>query len=232
MEKIIYILWKDSSQSRDDFCDSLLNKASAELLKHKEVRHLQLNLADKAIVNGESMVQSNTLPRPYAMVNVWLNSVSTHHSEVSAIVNNYCQRSASFLVTESVPIVNNKAKEGQRCPGFSQIAILTRPPRIAYKEWLEVWLESHTQIAIDTQSTFGYVQNVISRTISYDAPAYDAIVEESFPIEALTNIEAFYDAVGDKKKLDERLQTMMDSCSRFLDFNKIDVFLTSQYSYK
>jgi hypothetical protein len=45
----------------------------------------------------------------------------------------------------------------------------------------------------------------------------------------MTDPQAFFDAVGDDAKFQRNLATMMDSCSRFLDFDKIDVLPTSQY---
>ncbi len=69
---------------------------------------------------------------------------------------------------------------------------LQRPRRLSEQQWLEVWQGSHTRVAIDTQSTFGYRQNVITRPMTYAAPPFDAIVEENFPQEAMTSQHAFY----------------------------------------
>ena len=55
--------------------------------------------------------------------------------------------------------------------------------------------------AIETQSTFGYVRNEIVRALTPDAPRWHAIVEENFPLGALTDPAVFYDAAGDPAKL-------------------------------
>ena len=46
---------------------------------------------------------------------------------------------------------------------------------------------------------------------------------------AMTSLEAFYDAVGDKAKLRANQTRMVESCQRFIDFDKIDVIPTSEY---
>lgn len=235
MEKIIFIAWKtDESEARASFCKRLVEDLPAKLLANKAVRHLQINVADNAIEKGEAMVQANTLPRPWGLVSVWMDSAATQLSEIQKTVSDIGTRTSSYLVTESMPIINTTqlVDLGKRTPGFSQIAILRRPPRLSVEDWLSIWQGSHTQIAIETQATFAYVQNVVARPMSYGAPIYDAIVEECFPEAALTNPEAFYDAVGDKQKFEKNLKIMIDSCTRFIDFDKIDVFLSSQYCFK
>jgi hypothetical protein len=95
-----------------------------------------------------------------------------------------------------------------------------------------VWQGSHTQVAIDTQATFGYRQNLVVRGIGEDTPAFDAIVEENFPPEAMTSDHAFYDTGGDEALLAERMTAMMESCARFIDFESIDVVPMSEYVVK
>jgi hypothetical protein len=236
MEKIIFIVWKtDENEARENFCGRLLRDLPPKLSKQKGVRDFQVNVADAEIETGEAMmVQANTKPRPWGMVSVWVDSSATQFEDTSKLFSEIGTRASAYLVTESMPIVNTtqRSEPGKRTPGFSQIAVLRTPPRLSTEDWLDIWHGSHTKIAIDTQSTFSYVQNVVARPLSYAAPKYDAIVEECFPVEALSNPEAFYDAQGDKKKFEKHLKIMMDSCARFIDFDKIDVFLTSEYRFK
>ena len=95
-----------------------------------------------------------------------------------------------------------------------------------------MWHGHHTRVAIDTQDNFLYVQNVVVRALTHAAPGYDAIVEECFPAAAMTDPHAFFDAVGDDEKFQRNVAEMMDSCGRFIDFDKIDVVPTSQYVVK
>jgi len=141
---------------------------------------------------------------------------------------------AGYLVTESEPIVNSKhvVANGQRTPGMCQVVVLRKPPRLNYEHWLEIWHGSHTQVAIDTQSTFGYRQNVIVRPLTYAAPPYDAIIEEHFPAEAMTDPMVFYDAVGDEAKRKRNRKAMIESVVRFIDFDKMDCLPMSEYVVK
>ncbi|MCY1443040.1 EthD domain protein [compost metagenome] len=141
------------------------------------------------------------------------------------------ERLAAYLVTESVPIRNIRypAVLGERTHGFSQLAFLSRPPRLTHEAWLDIWHNRHTQVAIDTQDNFQYVQNVVVRALTRGAPAIDAIVEECFPPAAMTDPQSFFDAPGDEEKFRRNLAAMMESCNRFIDYDKIDVLPTSQY---
>jgi hypothetical protein len=70
------------------------------------------------------------------------------------------------------------------------------------------------------------------RALTHAAPGYDAIIEECFPAAAMTDSYAFFDPVGDEEKFQRNVAQMMDSCGRFIDFDKIDVVRTSQYVVK
>jgi len=97
-------------------------------------------------------------------------------------------------------------------------------------EWIDAWHNGHTDVASETQSTFGYVQNVVTRPLSPDAPAIDAIVEELFPIEALTSMHAFF-AAADDDELARNLGRMTESTSRFGADRDLDVVPTSRYVF-
>ena len=117
----------------------------------------------------------------------------------------------------------------RRVEGMCQVVFLQKPDRLSYEQWLDTWHHSHTQVAIDTQSTFGYRQNVVARALTEGAPPCDAIIEENFPAAAMNSQQAFYAAVGDEVKFRANQKAMIDSCVRFIDFDKIDVLPTSEY---
>ncbi len=232
MEKLIYALWKDSGEKCDDFARRMREETVPALLK-QDLRALQLNAVDEAVRPAEALAQSSTLPRPAAFVSMWMDAASRRPA-VEEVLRENAPRIAGYLVTESMPIVNtaHPPQLGERTWGFAQIVMLQAPPRLSREDWLKTWLGSHTQIAIDTQSTFLYVQNIVAQPLTYGAPHYDAFVEEGFPEGAMTNQEIFYDAEGDKAKYDKHLKAMMESCVRFIDFDRLDVIPTSQYVFK
>ena len=71
---------------------------------------------------------------------------------------------------------------------------------------------------------------MVVRALTYAAPHYDAIVEENFPAAAMSSQQAFYAAEGDEPKYRANLKAMIDSCVRFIDFDRIDVIPTSEYN--
>jgi hypothetical protein len=232
MEKLIYLLWKDERQSRREFSETLLQKLAPELA-NSDALGVQFNLVDDAIVPAEHMLIENTKPRYHAMVSVWLESAFAR-KPIEQRLAHYAPRIAGYLVTESCPLRNttHSAAPGERTPGFSQVVLLRRPVRLSVQEWLSIWLDSHTQIALDTQATFAYRQHVVVRPLTDDAPPCDAIIEEGFPAEAMLSQEVFFAAEGDPALLQKNQQTMIESCSRFIDFDQMEACATSEYKIK
>lgn len=101
--------------------------------------------------------------------------------------------------------------------------------RRAWTAWRDIWERQQTQVAVDTQANFEYVQNLVVRPLTYGAPAFAAMVEECFPAAALHDEAVYFDAVGDPARLAEHQRLMMESCARFIDFDRIDCIPTSQY---
>jgi hypothetical protein len=229
MEKLAYLLWKPEDASADEFRDELLGETAKALLGAGALR-LQVNVADSAVAPAASMRMLNTRPLPDALVTLALH---THldRKPVERALAAAAPRIAGYLVLESEPIVNTKqrARDGERTPGYSQLALIQRPPRLDAEHWLQIWQGSHTAVAKETQSTFRYVQNRVVQTLTYGAPRFDAIVEECFPAAAMTSQHAFYDAIGDDAKLDANRRRMLESSTRFIDFDRIDVIPMSEY---
>lgn len=122
-----------------------------------------------------------------------------------------------------------------RVTGMCQVAFIKKPAAQSRQDWLDAWLGDHTRVAIDTQSNFGYRQNVVAVPLPLKAsrerewPLMDAIVEENFPAIAMTSREAFFDAEDNPEKFEEHQQIMMQSCFKFIDFEVFDCVPMSQY---
>jgi hypothetical protein len=231
MEKVIYLLWRDPAVKPEDFAAHLHGRLRQEVEAAGALR-LKLNVADADVARAVGLKQVMLKPQPEALAQVWVDSAIRHfRASVDEAVGRACERYAAYLVTESQPIVNVKhpPQPGQRTFGFAQVALLRKPGALACADWLEVWHDSHTHVAIETQSTFEYVQNVVIRPLTPGAPAIDAIVEECFPPEAMTDFKAFFDAPGDETRFKANFQRMLQSVARFIEPGKIDVIPTSQY---
>ncbi|MGH8355291.1 MAG: EthD domain-containing protein [Pseudomonas sp.] len=234
MEKIIYIVWRDAQTSPEAFAQRLRGEVAEQLLA-LGARGLQVNVADQQVEPAAGLRQTNTRPAMDGTVSLWVDSaIQQFRQPFEALLAGAVSRLAGYLVSESVPIRNTRypAAVGERTHGFAQLAFLTQPPRLSPSAWLEIWHNQHTQVAIDTQDNFLYVQNLVLRPLTHGAPKIDAIVEECFPPAAMTDPQAFFDAVGDEAKFQRNLAAMLESCQRFIDFDKIDVLPTSQYLLK
>ncbi|CAB1367651.1 EthD domain-containing protein [Denitratisoma oestradiolicum] len=234
MEKVIYMLWRDPREDAEKWCQRIRGEV-AEKLAGLGARFVQANVQDGHALQGAQYIQTSQAPAAEGVLQLWLDSANdAQRKPFDEVISAATWRMAAYLVSESQLLFNDRhpPKVGQRTECYAQIAAFQCPPRISKQHWLDTWRNSHSQIAIDTQDTFLYVQNLVVRPLTFGAPPYDAIVEEGFPEAALTSVNAFYDAVGDDGKLKRNVDAMMESCARFIDMNSIDVVVTSQYLVK
>jgi len=229
----VYVLWRAETDSVEAFADRLTHDVADALLA-LDVRGLQINVADDAVTPAVIRIKELD-PQMEAVVSVWLDTaMDAARQPVDEVLTLAAARLAGYLVTESVPLPNTTrgAPLGTRTDGFANIAFLRRPERLSVAEWLDAWQNGQTPVAIETQSTFGYTQNVVVRPVTIDAPRFDGIVEELFPPEAMTDLHAFFDATGDDDKLARNMARMGESTARFGATENIDVVPTSQYVYR
>ncbi len=130
-----------------------------------------------------------------------------------------------------MPLPGPVSEPGSRTTGLANIALLRRPADLDRASWLDRWQLDHTPVAIETQSTFGYTQNWVVRALTPEAPHIDAIVEELFPVEAVTDLKAFFGAADDAD-LQHRVGRMVASTSAFGANQNIDTVPTSRYVIK
>jgi hypothetical protein len=163
------------------------------------------------------------------LVSVWTQQYYGAQIDGAAmLLGELCDQVAAYLVTESVPLTPPQTEPGERTPGFANVALLRRPKDLDERSWLHRWHHDHTQVAIDTQSTFGYVQNTVVRPLTDGAPPISAIVEELFPIEALSDLHAFFGAADDAA-LGDRMDRMVASTTAFGANENVDTVPTSRY---
>lgn len=231
MEKLVYVLWKRPEDSPLSFKQRMLGEVAQTILQ-LGVRGLTFNLADELAEYAQG-IRITRMPDPISgTVSVWLDT-HLRRAPVEDTLTGATARTAGYLVVESVPIVNTThvAPRGERTPGITTVAFLEKPERLTHEAWRTQWQEHHTQVAIETQSTFSYIQNLVVRPLTPGAPPWAAIVEEGFPAEAAVNPEVFYDAVGSPEKLKENQQRMIESCGKFIDFDRIESHPMSTYVF-
>ena len=227
MEKIIYQLWKKDDDSLEIFKDKLLTNFSSDI--SKLVSELQINMADADVEAAGNLVQSNYPPAPHAIVFLKVGSYFSSY-KLANHLEKVTKKIEGFVVSESIILDNqDKSPLGSRTEGFSQIVFLEKPEKMSLFDWFDHWTNYHTKIAIETQSNFIYVQNTVVRPLQKTSPSFIAIIEECFPSEAMTDSQVFYDAKDNPELFTKNAQIMMDSCKKFIDFQKIEVIPTSRY---
>jgi hypothetical protein len=164
-----------------------------------------------------------------AMLSVWLGS-SDLERVISAVADATDEPELhAYRVTEKVRLDPHPVAEGTRLNALAQVALLRRPDTMSRDEYLEYWQVHHTPIAIRTQNTSGYIQNIVDEALTPSSPDLAAIVEEHFPMAALTDPHAFYGSGGDDAELSRRMAELMASVARFGADQGLDLVPTSRY---
>ena len=234
MQKRLYALWQHPAQSADDFRDRLLDLCSQRPALLESLRGMRLAVADSEVAVASKRRMESHAPLPTALLSLWADTTAAANVW-EAMIADSVDRYSGYLVKEVEPLVSqlcHPAVPGERVYGMCQVAFLRKPATLERDEWLAIWQGSHTQVAIDTQSTFGYRQNTVVGAVGENAVHFDAIVEEHFPPGAMASDHDFYDTGGDEGLLQRRMTAMLESCARFIDFEHIDVVPMSEYFLK
>ena len=223
MEKLAYLIFQEADLPGSELRAALLEKA-APALRTAGAREITIHVQDEAVADGTPMRRS--APPIRAMTSFWMHCADDRGPCEEALAE-HARRLAGYLIVESRPLVH-EAPKGRRTPGMNQVTCISKKPGLDYDEFIRIWQQDHKVVAIETQSTVGYVRNVIVRKLTEGAPDWDAIVEETFPIEALTDPHVFYDAKS-QAEYERNFEIMMASCARFLDQGPIEVTFVSEY---
>jgi hypothetical protein len=217
--KLMFAVWGEDAGTR-------LHEASLrDELAAAGVRRLQLNVDDEHVAPA---MRIPSFDRPVdAIVSVW-------DAEPGPVVEALGARATQlhgYAVDERRRLDPPEAWDGSRADALANVAVLRRPDELAHEEWLRRWMVEHTPIAIRTQATFGYVQNVVLAPVTADAPRVDAFVEELFPSAGMVDMHAFYGSGGDDAELGRRLTDLMASVTRIGADRDLDLVPTSRYLY-
>jgi hypothetical protein len=225
--KLMYALWGTSGPGLGS---ALLEPELRDALRAAGASWLQVNVDDAEVARAKLRITTFDAP-VRAVVSAWTEADPAGISAALATtLAGTAERCAGWEVEERVPLVPPDTADGMRCPALAQMGFLRIPDGLDQKEWLHRWQGLHTNVAIETQATFGYVQNRVVRTVMGD-DRIDALVEELFPMAAMTDVHAFYGSGGDDAELRRRLSLMIESVTRFGADQNLDVVPTSRYVY-
>lgn len=233
MDVLCAVVWSNGSAEVVNPADAAglrarIARAVEDPLADLGVGEYLVNVRDDAVVGAMIDVQVTPLP-VLAVVRARVPVASaTACADVLEALRGVGPVSA-WSVTASEVLVPTPPGVDGRCEGMANIALLRRPERMDRHEWLHTWLEEHTQVAIDTQSTTAYTQHAVVRPLTADAPVIEAIVEEVFPIEAVQDLGVFFDSRGSDERMTANIQAMTASTARFLDDGTVDAVPTGRY---
>jgi hypothetical protein len=190
------------------------------------VHELQVNVRDDAVA-GALTIQH--LEQPIETV---VSTSDGIEADILRILSDRADNLVGWEVEERKPLPPPPVPDGVRADALANLAFIRKPSEASYDAWLQHWHGRHTEVAIQTQATFGYVQNRVVRPLTPDTPAVDAIVEELFPIAAVTDIHAFYGSKGDDAELSRRITKLMESVAVLGADRDIDLVPTSRYVWR
>ena len=233
MEKIVAALWAPEGESREAYAARIARPLALALFD-AGARRIRLNLRPAEVAPADPLVQQWQVPQQAAVAQFWLPSANARfRAPVDAVLAAHSARFAAWLVCESTIIANTAHPPAAGAPtwGWSQASFIGFRPDLSREAVIAHWHGHHTRVAIETQSNFEYVQNLIVRPLTDDAPAYGAFVEECFPAEAMTDPAAFFAAVGDAARFEANLAAMLESCHGFIDFSRNDIIPSIQHDF-
>ncbi|HWU33309.1 MAG TPA: hypothetical protein VN108_10560 [Marmoricola sp.] len=218
MTKVMFAVHGESSAVR------LMKAEFRDALRDAGASAIQINVDDEAV--GPAMrFGPGAVIR--AVVSVWAEDVE----RVVAAVVEACgdQDAHAYRVTERVRLDPAPVPDGTRSDVMAQVAILRKPESMSWDDYLSYWMLEHTAIAIRTQNTSAYVQNIVEEGLTPTSPVISAIVEEHFPMVAMHDSHEFYGSGGDEAELSRRMAELMDSVAKFGADQGLDLVPTSRY---
>ncbi len=225
MEKLVYLIDAEASLPGGDLRDGLIEKA-ARALRAAGATQIAVNVEDEHVAQGGGVKICRADPPLRAMVGFWLDSADDR-GPCEAALAAWGSGLTGYLVVESRPLVHHPPV-GERAAGANLVTLINRLPGLGDDEFFDHWNNEHRKVALETQSTTAYVRNAVVRPLTPGAPKRDGIVEETFPIEALSDPHAWYDCASDEE-YQRRLEQMMASVNAFLDLEPLVSVPMSEY---
>ncbi|MDN5745947.1 MAG: EthD domain-containing protein [Nocardioidaceae bacterium] len=219
--KLIHILRGENS------VEASLSPDLREHLAQIGVQRLQVNVDDAEVAPAQLRFKADERPIR-SVVTTWTHGDPDALTQVLRAID---ADVVGWRVEDRVPLNPPNCGDGQRADAYAQVVLLGKPEGRSHAEWLDRWINSHTAVAIETQSTFGYIQNVVVERLTGKGSSVDAVVEELFPMEAMTDWHVFYDTGGDQAELERRMERMKQSVDYFGARSDMEVVPTSRYVF-
>jgi hypothetical protein len=226
MEKLVYLLWRESSEETDAFARRLVSAVGPKLCA-SGARQVAVNAAHREADLARTVPIRDSGPQFAGLVSFWLGCVDDAPA-YEAILRDGAARAAGYLVTESVPrdFDQRTWPDGVRSPGVKMISVFEQPARLTRAEFIARWHGSHTPLSLEVHPLWRYVRNVVARRLTDGAPDYAGIVEEHVrELADLTDPARFY---GGKDKMAANIQRILADARSFLDLERVMSVVASE----
>jgi len=115
---------------------------------------------------------------------------------------------------------------GETFRGTMQLCCFERREGLSDAALEKIWFQEHVQVALDTQNTLGYRQNLVLRSSHNQL---DGIVEEHFSIEAANSLTAFFANGDDEEKMMSNIHVLTESSERLLNLERSSVIHMTEH---
>ena len=208
-----------------DHVAPLLDAEFRSALRAAGASAVQVNIDDEAVADALRFGPGEPIT---ALVSVWTDGRSEDVLEVVRATSGDPGLHA-YGVAERVRLDPIPMPDGERSDVLAQVALLRRPEGMSEDAYLAHWMYVHTPIAIRTQNTSAYIQNIVEEALTPDSPELAAIVEEHFPMASISDPHEFYGSRGDDAEMGRRMTELMTSVAAFGADQGLDLVPTSRY---
>lgn len=225
MEKLAYLLHYRTDVPGAELRSTLIERV-APALREAGAVNIGVSVDDDHVADGQGPAIVKSDPPVRALVCFWMENADDRGA-CEKLLAEGAEVLHGYLVVESRPLLHSPPI-GERAPGANLVTCIKRRADISDADFIDRWHNEHKIVACEIQSTFGYVRNVVVRALTPDAPDWDGIVEESFPMEALTDPQVWYDCDSDDE-YKKRVVRMVESVTAFLDLGPLESMPMSEY---
>lgn len=204
--------------------NTLTTEAFRDALRGIGGQALQVNLDDDAVAAAMRFGPGAPIA---GLASVWIDDIDAALDLVRATTGD--PELHAYRVSERVRLDPAPTPDGTRSDVIAQVAVLRKPEAMSQEDYLAYWMYHHTAIAIRTQNTSAYVQNIVEEALTPASPVISAIVEEHFPMAALSDPHEFYGSRGDDAEMGRRMTELMESVAKFGADQGLDLVPTSRY---
>jgi hypothetical protein len=227
MEKYIFCLEDNlKNATLAEFRDHVLHAVVPAVMKHDpENCKLTLSAAEQPSLtilpltrNGLAMFSLAGVDRSAV-----LNELGRYRNPDRSLYGYAVHESPYLLSERSWPC-------GTESPGLILLTMFRKKPGLPEHEFMRIWFGEHSPLSIVIHPLINYIRNVVTGTLTDNAPEFDGIVEEHFGSDRdlLNPVRMF----GGIQRVLPSMLRIWRHVPTFLDMSNIKNYICREYSIK